>query len=115
MTLAAVLCCWVTMAVFSACTSDNIDNTGGNKEVWNPRNNVFPYTHKGQTLYYRLKTDSLTHQTYALCSYPTLTPTTVETLWDGYAKPVGDVEIPRFVTYKGKSYPVLDISNSAFI
>ncbi len=117
MTLAAVLCCAMISTVFIACSvnDDNPVDPGNNEENWNPNNNVFPYTHNGQTLYYRLKTDSLTKQTYAICSYPTLTPTTLETLWDGYEKPVGDVEIPGTVVYNGHSYPVLDIGRCAFI
>ena len=84
------------------------------KEEWNPRYNVFDYTHEGQKLYYRLKTDTLTNQTYAICSYPVLFPTTVETVWNGYAKPVGDVVIPSTVEYNGQSYSVLDVGRSAF-
>lgn len=84
------------------------------KEEWNPRYNVFPYADNGQTLYYRLKTDTLTNQTYAICSYPVLFPTTVENVWEGYAKPVGDVVIPGTVEINGQSYPVLDVGRCAF-
>lgn len=84
------------------------------KEVWNPKYNVFPYTYEDQTLYYRLKTDTLTYQTYAIESYPVLTPSSIETVWDGYTKPVGDVVIPSTIEYNGKSYSVLDVGRGAF-
>ena len=84
------------------------------KEVWNPNYNVFTYTHEGRTLYYRLRTDTLTYETYAICSYPVLFPTAIETLWEGYEKPVGDVVIPSTVAYNGQSYPVLDVGRCAF-
>ena len=84
------------------------------KEVWHPNYNVFTYTHEGRTLYYRLRTDTLTDETYAICSYPVLFPTAIETLWEGYEKPVGDVVIPSTVAYNGQSYPVLDVGRCAF-
>lgn len=84
------------------------------KEVWNPNYNVFTYTHEGRTLYYRLRTDTLTYETYAICSYPVLFPTAIETLWEGYEKPVGDVVIPSTVAYNGQNYPVLDVGRCAF-
>ena len=84
------------------------------KEVWNPNYNVFTYTHEGRTLYYRLKTDVLTNQTYALCAYPFLFPKTIETLWEGYEKPVGDVVIPSTVAYNGQNYPVLEVGRCTF-
>jgi hypothetical protein len=84
------------------------------KEVWHPNYNVFTYTHEGRTLYYRLRTDTLTYETYAICSYPVLFPTAIETLWEGYEKPVGDVVIPSTVAYNGQSYPVLDVGRCAF-
>ena len=84
------------------------------KEVWNPNYNVFSDTYEGQTLYFRLKTDVLTDQTYAIVGYPRLDPTDIETLWDGYAKPVGTVVIPSTVEYNGQSYPVLDVGRCAF-
>ena len=84
------------------------------KEVWDPKYNVFPYAHNGQTLYYRLKTDTAVNETYAICSYPILFPTTAETLWEGFDKPVGEVEIPSTVAFNGERYPVLDFGRSAF-
>ena len=84
------------------------------KEVWHPNYNVFTYTHEGRTLYYRLRTDTLTYETYAICSYPVLFPTAIETLWEGYEKPVGDVVIPSIVAYNGQNYPVLDVGRCAF-
>ena len=47
-------------------------------------------------------------------SYPTLTPSTLETLWDGYQKPTGDIVIPQTVEYNGTSYPVCEFSRAAF-
>ena len=108
------LCSWEKDGGKWAISFQPLDKNDLNHVEWDPKYNVFPYTHEGQTLYYRLKTDALTNQTYAICSYPTLTPTTVETLWDGYEKPVGDVEIPGTVAYDGQSYPVLDVGRCAF-
>lgn len=84
------------------------------KEVWNPNYNVFTYTHEGETLYYRLRTDTLTYQTHALCGYPVLFPKAIENVWDGYEKPVGAVKIASTVEYNGKSYPVLEVGRCTF-
>lgn len=86
------------------------------KEEWNPRYNVFAYTHEGQTLYYRLKTETRddVSVTYAICSYPVLTPIDVETVWEGYAKPVGDVVIPSTLEHNGQHFPVADVGRCAF-
>lgn len=83
-------------------------------EYWDPQYNVSSYTYEGQTLYYKLKTDYDRGLTYAIVSYPILNVTTVETLWDGYQKPVGDVVIPGTVELNGISYPVLDVGRCSF-
>ena len=83
------------------------------KEVWNPKYNVFSYTRDERTLYYRLKTDTLTNETYAICSYPVLFPSSSEVIWDGYQKPVGDVVVPNMVEFNGESYPVADFGRGA--
>ena len=44
------------------------------KEVWNPNYNVFTYTHEGRTLYYRLRTDTLTYETYAIAAILSYSP-----------------------------------------
>ena len=107
----------VVVTVPGGCMESYKENwTGFNnfKEVWNPNYNVFTYTHEGETLYYRLRTDTLTYQTHALCGYPVFFPKTIENVWDGYEKPVGAVKIASTVEYNGKSYPVLEVGRCTF-
>lgn len=83
-------------------------------EQCGPYDLVFPYTHQGQTLYYRLKTDTVTHLTHATTSYPVLSPTTIDDIWVGYPKPVGEVVIPDTVEYNGMRYPVFQVGRCSF-
>ena len=63
----------------------------------------------------RYTTDTLRNQTYAICSYPVLFPTSAETVWEGYEKPKGDVNIPSTVEYNGQAYSVADVGRCVFI
>lgn len=62
---------------------------------------VFPYTKDGQTLYYRIIGD------HAEVTHPVPS-------WEGYLQPDSNITIPKTVIYKGKSYVVTSIGDSAF-
>jgi len=62
---------------------------------------VFPYTTNGQTLYYRIIGD------HAEVTHPVPS-------WTNHIQPEGDIVIPETAVYKGQSYTVTSIGDSAF-
>ena len=69
MTLAAVLCCAMTMTVFTSCSKDNDNPEPEPEPAPIEYGKVFTYTYEGQTLYYVIDETSQTATAVAPC-YP---------------------------------------------
>ena len=79
----------------------------------NAKGHDFAYTYQGNTLYYILKTDSVTNQTYAVLTYPIAEDDSANVAWNGFARPTGALVIPDSVEWNGSRYAVRELSRRA--
>ncbi len=101
----AVLCCWVIMALFSACLNDSDDNPVPPVET--PTAYDFSaVSPSGHTLFYNIDGSNVKVVSEMVAD---LGNDVYETL------PTGDLVIPESVTHDGMTYPVTTIGDCAFL
>jgi hypothetical protein len=71
--------------------------------------NFYAMCESGQTLYYKIDTDST-----VTITYPAYFSSTSDTFYEGYTRPTGHLVIPSTVTHNGNTYDVVAISDYAF-